>query len=45
MKGGKAACPSGIIAEIPKAASEVWVELAKQLAEAAFSSGEIHADW
>ena len=45
MKCGKAAGPSGITAEMLKAAGEEGVELARQLAEAVFSSGEIPADW
>ena len=40
---GKAAGQSGIIAEMLKASGE-GVELARQLAEAGFSSGEIIAD-
>ena len=45
MKGSKAADPSGIIAEMLKAAGEDGVELARQLVQAVFSSGEIPADW
>ena len=43
MKYGKTAGPSGIIAETLKTAGEV--DLARQLAEAVFSRGEILADW
>ena len=45
MKNGKAAGPSGIIAEMLKATGEEGVELARELTEAVFSSGEIPADW
>ena len=45
MKIGKAAGPSGIIAEMLKASGEEGVELASQLAEAVFGSGEILKDW
>ena len=45
MKCGKAAGPSGITAEMLKAAGEEGIELARQLAEAVFSSGVIPADW
>ena len=41
---GKAEGPSGIIAEMLKAAGEEGVGLARQLAEAVLSSGEILAD-
>ena len=45
MKMGKAAGPSGIIAEMLKAAGEEGVELVRQLVEAVFRSGEIPKDW
>ena len=45
MKCGKAAGPSGIIAEMLKAAGEDGVELARQLMEEIFCSGEVPADW
>ena len=45
MKPGKAAGPSGIIAEMLKATGEKGVDLAKQLAQAVFNSGEIPDDW
>ena len=45
MKIGKAAGPSGIIAEMLKASGEEGVELATQLAEAVFGSSEIPKDW
>ena len=45
MKCGKAAGPSGIVAEMFKAAGEEGVELTRQLADAVFSSGDIPADW
>ena len=41
MKIGKAAGPSGIIAEMLKASGEEGVELATQLAEAVFGKSEI----
>ena len=45
IKCGKAAGPSGIIAEMLKSSGEECVELARQLVEVVFSSGEIPADW
>ena len=45
MKYGKAAGPSGIIAEMLKAAGEEGVELVRKPAEAIFSSGMIPVDW
>ena len=45
MKIGKAAGPSGIIAEMLEASGEERVELAMQLAEAVFGCGEIPKDW
>ena len=45
MKCGKAAGPSGILAEMLKAAGEERVELLRQLMEEIFCSGEIPADW
>ena len=45
MKCGKAAGPSGIIAEMLKAAGEEGVELVRLLAETVFSSGDIPKDW
>jgi len=45
MKCGKAAGPSGIIAEMLKAAGEEGVELVRLLAETVFSSGDISKDW
>ena len=41
IKCGKAAGPSGIIAEMLKAAGEEVVELVRKLTEAVFSSGMI----
>ena len=45
MKCGKAAGPSGIIAEMLKAAGEEGVELVRLLAETVFSSRDIPKDW
>ena len=45
MQCGKAAGPSGIVADMLKAAGEEGVELSRQLAEAVFSSGVIPTDW
>ena len=45
MKCIKAAGPSGIIAEMPKAAGEEGDELVRKLVEAVFSSGMIPVDW
>ena len=45
MKGGKAAGPSGIIAEMLKAAGEEGIEIVRELVEAVFSSGVIPEDW
>ena len=45
MKGGKAAGPSGIIAEMLKAAGEEGIEIVRDLVEAVFSSGVIPEDW
>ena len=45
MKHGKAAGPSGIVAEMLKAAGDEGVELTRQLSEAVFSDGNIPADW
>ena len=45
MKCGKVAGPSGIVAEILKAAGEEGVELARQLTEAVFSFGKTSSDW
>ena len=45
MKCGKAAGPSGIIAEMLKAAGEEGVELVRLLAETVFCSGDIPNDW
>ena len=45
MKGGKAAGPSGIIAEMLKAAGEEGIELLRRLTLAVFSSGEVPKDW
>ena len=44
MKCGKAAGPSGIVAEMLKAAGEEGVELTRQLTEAVFSCGVIPSD-
>ena len=41
MKCGKSAGPSGVVAEMLKAAGDDGVELIRQLAEAVFSSGDI----
>ena len=41
----KAAGPSGIIAELLKAAGEEGDELARQLTEALFSCGVMPSDW
>ena len=45
MKCGKSAGPSGVVAEMLKAAGDEGVELIRQLAEAVFSSGDIPEDW
>ena len=45
MKCGKAAGPSGIIADMLKAAGEEGVQLVRKLAKALFSSGMIPVDW
>ena len=45
MKCGKAAGPSGIIAEMLKASGEQGIELVRQLGQEVFSSGEIPSDW
>jgi len=45
MKCGKAAGPSGIIAEMLKAAGDEGVELVRLLAKTVFSSGDIPKDW
>ncbi|RUS90803.1 hypothetical protein EGW08_001422 [Elysia chlorotica] len=45
MKCGKAAGPSGIIAEMLKAAGEEGLEMLRQLAEVVFINGEIPKDW
>lgn len=45
MKCGKAAGPSGISAEMLKAAGEEGTELVRQLTEAVFSNGVTPADW
>ena len=45
MKCGKAAGPSGIIAEMLKAAGEVGIELLTELMEVVFCNGVIPTDW
>ena len=45
MKCGKAAGPSGIIAEMLKAAGEVGIELLTELTEVVFCNGVIPMDW
>ena len=45
MKQGKAACPSGVISEMLKAAGEEGLKKLRLLAEMIFSSGEIPKDW
>ena len=45
MKSGKAAGPTGIIAEMLKASGEVGIELLRQLGDVVFSTGVIPADW
>ena len=45
MKCSKAAGPSGIIAEMLKAAGEVGIELLKELSEVVFCNGVIPTDW
>ena len=45
MKCGKAAGPSGIIAEMMKATGVECIVLLKELAESVFSNGVIPKDW
>ncbi|KAI8496011.1 hypothetical protein Bbelb_264270 [Branchiostoma belcheri] len=45
MRCGKAVGPSGINAEMLKAAGEEGVELTRQLAETVFSSGTVPSEW
>ena len=45
MKCGKAAGPSGIIAEMLKAAGEVGIDLLTELTEVVFCNGAIPTDW
>ena len=45
MKCGKAAGPSGIIAEMLKAIGEVGIELLTELTEVVFCNGVIPTDW
>ena len=45
MKCSQAAVPSGIIAEMLKAAGEEGVQLARQLTEAVFSCGVMPSNW
>ena len=45
MKSSKAAGPSGIIAEMLKAAGEVGIELLTELTEVVFRNGVIPTDW
>ena len=45
MKCGKAAGPSGIIAEMLKASGEEGVRLLRQLGEDVFSNGVIPKEW
>ena len=45
MKCSKAAGPSGIIAEMLKAAGEVGIELLTELTGLVFCNGVIHTDW
>ena len=45
MKCGKAAGPTGIIAEMLKAAGEEGVEAARELVEAVFCNGTTPRDW
>ena len=44
MECGKAADPSGIIVEMLKAAGGEGIELARQLADAVFGSGELQVN-
>ena len=45
MKSGKAAGPSGIIAEMLKASGDEGVERIRELTEVVFANGTIPADW
>ena len=45
MKDGKAAGPSGIIAEMLKASGDEGIELIRQLGESVFSTGTIPSEW
>ena len=45
MKCGKAAGPTGVIAEMLKSSGEHGIELVRQLGQEVFSSGEIPRDW
>ena len=45
MKGGKAAGPSGIVAEMLKASGELGTEQLRALTESVFSNGVIPKDW
>ena len=45
MKSGKAAGPSGVLAEMLKAAGEEGIELTRDLVEEVFSTGVIPKDW
>ena len=45
MKSGKATGPSGILAEMLKAAGEEGIELTRDLVEEVFSTGVIPKDW
>ena len=45
MKGGKAAGPSGIVAEMLKATGEPGIEQLRALTESVFNNGTIPKDW
>ena len=45
MKGGKAACPSGIVTEMVKAMGELGVEQIRLLTQSVFCNGAIPKDW
>ena len=45
MKNGKAAVPSGVVAEILKAAPDICSKIIKDLMNAIICEGKIPADW
>ena len=45
MRNGKAAGPSGIIAEMLKASGESGINLAREMTQTVFSSGVVPTDW